>query len=203
MFDKIVIAFATRFKKPVTVVRRHVKIEHVEQWGRVRRLEGGDDMYASSLVKAGEDYRDATYIRVSSSVLCSFELIAEFKCQYDMLVDIYARQARRDPKWELQSFFGQLQNILEVRLPSIPDLDLPEPTVYILAGIRACELEAKNALKMPYYSKTSRYEVVDMTCVQCLVARIAEDASGTRWAIADRSNNISRSYYVEDEPQPV
>lgn len=88
-------------------------------------------------------------------------------------------------------FFGQLQNILEVCLPSILYLNLPDPTVYLLAGIFACELKAKNALKMLYYFKTSRYEVIDMTCVQCLVARIAKDVSGTRWAIADHSNNIS------------
>lgn len=115
-----------------------------------------------------------------------------------MLVDIYSRDARRPPKWQVESFFGQLQNILEVRLPSLPALDLHEPATYLLAGIRACDLEATNALKMPYYSKTSRYEVVDMTCVQCLVARIAETASATRWAIIDRSNNISRSFYLEE-----
>lgn len=65
IFEKVLIHFATRFKKTVAQLRPHIKIEYTSQWARVRRLEGGDDMYASSLKNPGDDYRDATYIRVS------------------------------------------------------------------------------------------------------------------------------------------
>lgn len=65
MLDKIAICLSTRFNKPLNVIRRYLKQDSVEQWGRLRRLEGGDDMYAASLVKQGGDRRDATFIRVS------------------------------------------------------------------------------------------------------------------------------------------
>jgi hypothetical protein len=52
---------------------------------------------------------------------------------------------------------------------------------------------------MPYYSNLGCFEVVDMTCVQCLVALIAESAEKKRWALVDCSGNIDRSYYVADQ----
>lgn len=118
-----------------------------------------------------------------------------------MLVDRNARYTQRVPDFHPEKFFGQLENILEVQLPAIPNFhpDTLMPSVYFLAGIRRCDLEEVNALNMPYYTKTARYEVVDMTCVQCLVARIAEQHPVKRWAIADRSNNVDRSFYVEGE----
>jgi len=113
-------------------------VEYVEQWARVRRHEGGDDMYASSLVTPSEDHRDATFIR------------------YDMLVDIDAKKPRHAPEFMPKSFFGQLQHILVVHLPIIRALGLNEPTTLLLAEIRPCRLEALNALHMPYFSSMAQ-----------------------------------------------
>lgn len=55
----------TRFQQPLNIVRRYFKMECVVQWGRVRRLEGGDDMYSLALWTYAEDRRDATFVRVS------------------------------------------------------------------------------------------------------------------------------------------
>jgi len=63
---KIVISLSTRFDKPQNIIRQHFVVENIEQWARVRRLEGGDVMNASSFANYSEDRRDATYIRVSS-----------------------------------------------------------------------------------------------------------------------------------------
>jgi len=52
---------------------------------------------------------------------------------------------------------------------------------------------------MPYYSNLGCFEVVDITCVQCLVAQIVESPEKKRWALVDRSGNIDRSYYVADQ----
>ena len=52
-------------------------------------------------------------------------------------------------------------------------------------------------LGMPYYSDMAHFEVVDMMCVQCLVARIADSTSKKRWALVDWSGSLARSYYVE------
>lgn len=110
-----------------------------------------------------------------------------------MLVDKNAQHSRHIEHFGLQMFFGQLENIIEVQLPAIPNLatNTLTSTVYFLAGICRCSLEEVNALNMPYYSKTGRYEVVDITCIQCLVARIAEQHPPKRWAIADHSNNVN------------
>ena len=70
VINKIIISLATRYEKSITAIRSHFSQDFVEQWGRVRRLEGGDDMYASSLAHVTEDSWDATFIwvRVSFSL---------------------------------------------------------------------------------------------------------------------------------------
>ena len=73
-----------------------------------------------------------------------------------MLVDIHAKKPRHAPEFMPKSFFGQLQHILAVRLPIIQALGLNEPTALLLAGIRSCHLEARNALHMPYFSSTAQ-----------------------------------------------
>lgn len=119
-------------------------------------------------------------------------------CQYDQLVDKHTGNRRLPSEFISKSFFGQLQHILVVRLPAIPAIAVPEPVVLFLAGIRSCQLEAKNSLNMPYYWSMGSFEVVDMSCVQCLVARIPETESQKRWAIVDRSGYIARSFYAND-----
>jgi hypothetical protein len=49
----------------LAVVRQHVKEASIEQWGKVRRLDGGDTMLAAGLVSRQHDSRDATFVRVS------------------------------------------------------------------------------------------------------------------------------------------
>ncbi|KZP23108.1 hypothetical protein FIBSPDRAFT_1015535 [Athelia psychrophila] len=105
-------------------------------------------MYASSLHRrTAEDSRDATFIR------------------YDMLFDSNERRHRADENFVKKSYYGQLQNIFVARIPATQDLDLSQPEILILAGIRSCALESVNRLNMPRYSKLGAYEVVDMSCV--------------------------------------
>ena len=113
-------------------------------------------------------------------------------------MDKHAGNRRLPSKFVLKSFFGQLQHILVVHLPAIPAIAVPRPEVLFLAGIRLCLLEAKNSLDMPYYQLMGPFEVVDMTCVQCLVAWIPETKSEKRWAIIDCSGYIARSFYAHD-----
>lgn len=113
-----------------------------------------------------------------------------------MLVDIHANNRRTRPKFEVRPFFGRLENILVVHMPATAQLALDTGSTLILAGIRQCEVDATNSLGMPFYSKTGRFEVVDITCVQCLVGRVQNDK---QWAIIDRSGGLQRSYYAADE----
>ncbi|KAF9003706.1 hypothetical protein BDZ89DRAFT_967487, partial [Hymenopellis radicata] len=155
-------------------------------WATVRRLGGGDDMKAAALMSSlADDRRDATFIR------------------YDLLVDINARFPRRKPQFHPQMFFGQLENILVVHLPPIPELELEEEQVLLLAHIHRCEttLRKLHTREVPVYTKMGRHEVVDMSAVQCVVGRIppVPGARPQRWAILDRSGTLQRSYYVPDE----
>jgi hypothetical protein len=69
VIDKIAVSLTTQFSKSLAQIHQHFSIDNVEQWGRVQHLEGGDDMYASSLTKKTEDYRDATFVQVCSFVI--------------------------------------------------------------------------------------------------------------------------------------
>jgi hypothetical protein len=116
-----------------------------------------------------------------------------------MLVDKYARQARRRPEYELQVFYGQLQHIYVIQFREFcGQLGVNHPSAIILASIRTCILDNPlpqlECLGIKYYSKEGAVHVVDMTCVQCLVGRIRDR---NRWAIIDRSRSLALALYVD------
>lgn len=99
------------------------------------------------------------------------------------------------------AFFGQLLHVLVVELPPARQLDPLDPALqvsstYILAALNRCEVDARNSMDMPSYQKMGRTEVVDITCVQCLVGRIRV---GNRWVILDRSGEIQQAVHVRDD----
>lgn len=57
-------SLATRFAVSVAVARKYVP-RQVTQWGKVKRLEGGDTMHARDLVRLSQHERDASFVRVS------------------------------------------------------------------------------------------------------------------------------------------
>ncbi|THU87004.1 hypothetical protein K435DRAFT_822023 [Dendrothele bispora CBS 962.96] len=178
--DKIVVHFSTRFKTDVASIRQYYKRDQVEQWAKVRFTDDGDDIKAATIDGDSEDKRDATYLR------------------YDMLVDLNTLHPNREENLEKQQFFGQLQNIFVVRFPPAPELEQQFEETYILAGIQKCHnVKYKNGMRMPYYKNMGGYEVVDMSCVQCVVGRIK--ATQNHWAIIDRSGALQHSYYVRDD----
>lgn len=64
LIRRICVCLTTRFNISFTRVSRYVGSLNIEQYARVRRLQGGDTMHASSLVTAGDDRREASYVRV-------------------------------------------------------------------------------------------------------------------------------------------
>ena len=106
--------------------------------------------------------------------------------QYTQLVDRYACQKRRTPEFELQNFFGQLQCILVLELPSMPRLNLAMPITIILALIK--NVKATLTDNVYYYKELDVNEVVDLTTVQCVVRRIWDR---DEWAIVNWSNNVA------------
>jgi hypothetical protein len=51
-------------------------------------------------------------------------------------------------------------------------------------------------MNMPIYQRIGKTEVVDMTCVQCLVSRVP---TGPKWAIIDHTGTIQQSVHVRDD----
>ncbi len=115
-----------------------------------------------------------------------------------MLVDLNACRRRAAPVFKSQVFYGQLENVFVVQLPSNPRLGLPNATTLILAAIWCCDILATpiDGLGTPYYENMGRREVVDVTCVQCLVGHV-KVRNG--WGIIDRSSELNRAVYNPNE----
>ena len=68
---------ATRFCVSPRVARK-ILPELVEQWGKLRRLEGGDIMHAHDIVSKHMDGRDASFIRVRELVFLGHDQFISF-----------------------------------------------------------------------------------------------------------------------------
>lgn len=64
--QKIVACLSTRFNLPMKEVQPHLRTASLVQYGKLRRLDGGDTMNASTMGEFSDDRRDATFIRVSN-----------------------------------------------------------------------------------------------------------------------------------------
>lgn len=96
----------------------------------------------------------------------------------------------------MKTFYGQLQHLFVVSLPPDTNLNLTEPTVHILASIKTCKIERTNVdLDIHYYSKLGGLDVLDITCIQCVVGRIP---CNNGWAIIDQSGDLARAFYVPE-----
>lgn len=68
LISGIVAALPTHFELHVTLLRPHLDLAQVKQWGKIRHIdsEAGDIMCASSLGIKHEDSQDTTFVRVRS-----------------------------------------------------------------------------------------------------------------------------------------
>ncbi|KAJ6548382.1 hypothetical protein B0H19DRAFT_953115, partial [Mycena capillaripes] len=154
-------ALATRFSVEVKQVKKALKTVEIEEWGKVRRIDSdeGDTMKSSTVGSVAEDSRDATFVR------------------YEMLVDTNAAHKNLEPKYELQTFYGQLEHIYKVFFPDkVPTLGIKGPMTYILAAIRTCVVKPKDPqlqdLDIWFYSRLGSLDVIDITSAQSLIAEV-------------------------------
>jgi hypothetical protein len=110
--------------------------------------------------------------------------------QYEMYIDIHSRAINRAQELRLDTFYGQLERVLVVHLKPSPALGLTTRATVFFAVVRNCVVEDTNSLGMPFYQVLGRLDVVDITCLQCLVGRVKD---GARWAILDRSGGLARA----------
>jgi hypothetical protein len=81
-------------------------------------------------------------------------------------------------------------------MPAAQGLHLNKPENLILASIKNCPIERQNDLDMHYYRNENGYtEIVDISAIQCLVARIFDRGW---WTIIDHSGKLARVEAVED-----
>ena len=120
-----------------------------------------------------------------------------FCYQFEMLVDKNACYPKRPVELEPKVFFGQLQHIFVVSLEASPTLKLTKSTTLILAAIRTCyNPQTKRENGIYYYSRDGPLEVVDITCIQCLVGRVKDS---DEWAIVDRSDGSTCPLFTAGE----
>ncbi|EKM52732.1 uncharacterized protein PHACADRAFT_101119 [Phanerochaete carnosa HHB-10118-sp] len=184
LLRRIFLCLATRFNVTLSIAKRHVKADRIELFGKVRRLDGGDTMCASEMVSTSDDHRDATYI------------------WYQILKDRNARHCNVPKVFELISHFAQLVNIIVVHLPPIINFCLDKPFTLVLAEVQTCKTDAfcNTPLGISCYQDLAPPEVIDVTCVQCLVGRLKlSDGARPIWAVIDRSGGLARAAWASKD----
>jgi hypothetical protein len=112
--------------------------------------------------------------------------------QYQTYVDKHARKARREPEFELKTFYGRLQHLFAVQLPIYPGVGVNTAQTVLLAGITTCNVDVEHpVLDIHFYKTEGVEEIYGLECVQCLIGRVPY--SEQRWAIIDRSGALSRA----------
>ena len=193
--ESVIGALATRFGKTAAFIRSTLP-EHAELWHRIKILPDGDIIRADGSYKKRRDTRNASFVRVSATLLCVLIMLSHPN-QYNTIVDKNARFPRRPVVNELRSFFGQLQYIIVLRLPASRPLGLQEPTPVALVAIRSCPIIKSHAeLDIHYYTNEGGVDVLDVTCVQCVVGRVKD---GRGWGIIDRSGSLLRAIFAAEQ----
>ncbi|TDL14430.1 hypothetical protein BD410DRAFT_734083 [Rickenella mellea] len=178
LHHKVAACLATRFNVSISVAKKVVPVDAIEQWGKVRRIDGGDTMHARELVPLREGNRDASFVR------------------YQLLVDTHARNRRLEAHFEVQNFFGQLHRIIVLRLEPSNDIKLEQPVTLFLAAIQRAKADIVNIDGMRYYKDMGDVEVVDLASVQCVIGRV-KTPSGL-WGIIDRSGPMANAEFVSE-----
>ncbi|KZV91671.1 hypothetical protein EXIGLDRAFT_675855 [Exidia glandulosa HHB12029] len=151
---------------------------HIEEWGKVRRLDGGDTMHAADLIVNEE--RDMTFVR------------------YEQLVDRRRHQQHKTAVLKRQAYYGQLRRILVLPVsPPLAELlgdDAPQ-TVLIAAVAECADLSPPDAHGLQFFSKLKDgVELTELRTIECLIGRVPTHSG--HWAIADRSNALSRVLFT-------
>ena len=95
--------------------------------------------------------------------------------QYKIRVDVHARCHQLMPKYELWTFYCQLQHIFVIHFDQECDLDLDSKDTIIMAAVQNCILNDKNPasfenLNIHRYLQHVPLDFFDVMGLQCLVA---------------------------------
>jgi hypothetical protein len=103
---------------------------------------------------------------------------------------------------ELRRFFGRLERVLSFTLPPSPRLGLESSLPIVFIVVSTCQLldDSDLGLGVAYYRTFSAVDVLDLTTAQCVIGRVKV---ANRWATIDRTGELQRSWYNEDDAVEV
>lgn len=118
-------------------------------------------------------------------------------------MDTFARSHNVKPNLQQNRFFGQLQHIYLVHFTeACPALDLLTPTTIIMAAIQNCKVDINAKIhclpQFHFYSQLGAMHVLDITCVQSVVARVETGHSDLPWTISDHSGDLVLASFSGD-----
>jgi len=97
----------------------------------------------------------------------------------------------------LETFFGELQQIIKIDLPAASQLNLKEPVRLFYAIVKQCNAKwSKEGFWE--YKELGGLEAVDIGLVQCVVGRIFDRG---KWVVVDRSGERAHADIEASEPE--
>ena len=115
-------------------------------------------------------------------------LISPTSLKYECLVDRNA--ANKEPEDLIpQTFFGELQRVVQLNLPQSLEIHQPRDETVLLAHVRTCDaIENEDGL-WEYSTMKSVPHFVDLNAIACVVGRVYDRG---RWTFIDRSGPTAR-----------
>ena len=186
LIDLIVTRCSPNFrdqKISVATAREYVPRELVE-WGRVQIHDAGDRVRGRALRTPESSIRDSSFVRVSHFLpLSLLLLVSSPPSKYECLVD---RNADNDGPEDLvwQTFFGELQRVVQLDLPKSLELHRLQDETILLAHIKTCEATQNEDGFWEYSSIKPSPHFIDLSTIACVVGRVFDRG---HWSFIDRS----------------
>ncbi|KAF8576803.1 hypothetical protein K439DRAFT_1366221, partial [Ramaria rubella] len=119
---------------------------------------------------------------------------------YDLIVDFYVHNHKKQPQYETQCFYSQLMTILVCGLPS-NSLFNHHPEHRLLAVIRTCDTAGQDSTLTPVtytnYLNSGSPTVIELMAISCVIGQV-KVRQGNTWGIIDRSHGLVRPAFVDD-----
>jgi hypothetical protein len=123
-----------------------------------------------------------------------------FSRKYELYVQNNHRKAC-EPAKNIQTFYSQLQYILECDLLCHTELGIPDGHKYLLAVIVPCITNSKDTTwEATTYHTTSTAIVINLQVIGCVVGHVKR---GQDWGIVERSGDLARTAFVDPENNEV
>lgn len=106
------------------------------------------------------------------------------------MIDEYEDEPGRPARDKQVVCYGQVQYYIHITLPAKPRLGLDRDATAILALVRLCKTNGKDASLGPvWYQEMEHVRAFDVATIDCVIGRVKV---GKRWGIIDRSYGSQR-----------